>query len=69
MYAEAALSLYAFVGAWFALHRMPELFPYLLLYAVAFGAVAMWGVMDYFAIRRASGLSEEPIDGVKAEAT
>jgi hypothetical protein len=55
LYVEVLLSLYAFVGAWFALQRMPALFPYLLLYALAFGAVALWGVLDYLAMRRAVG--------------
>ena len=54
VYFEALLSLYAFVGVYIALREMPEIVPYLLLYAVAFGAVALWGVIDALAIRRST---------------
>jgi cellulose synthase/poly-beta-1,6-N-acetylglucosamine synthase-like glycosyltransferase len=54
MYVEIILSLYAFWGAWVALHQAPALLPYMLLYAVAFGSVAGWGIRDYFKMRRAS---------------
>lgn len=54
MYVELLLSVYAFWGAIVAFQQMPAMFPYLMLYAVAFGAVGLWGVYDYFMIRRAS---------------
>jgi len=54
MYVEIILSLYAFWGAWVALHQAPALLPYMLLYAVAFGSVAGWGIRDYFKMRRAA---------------
>lgn len=53
MYVEAVLSVYAFWGSYVALTRAPALFPYMLLYAVAFGAVSMWGIFDILAMRRA----------------
>ncbi len=54
VYFEALLSLYAFGGVYIAFHKMPEIVPYLLLYAVAFGAVALWGVLDALTMRRST---------------
>jgi cellulose synthase/poly-beta-1,6-N-acetylglucosamine synthase-like glycosyltransferase len=54
VYFEALLSIYAFVGIYIAMREMPEIVPYLLLYAVAFGAVALWGVIDALSIRRST---------------
>ncbi|MCA9902723.1 MAG: glycosyltransferase [Anaerolineae bacterium] len=53
-YVEAFLSLYALCGAWIALHRLPAIVPYLLLYGLAFGTVFLWGVLDQLALRKAS---------------
>ncbi|MDX2139977.1 MAG: glycosyltransferase [Chloroflexota bacterium] len=54
MYVELLLSVYAFWGSTVALQQMPAMFPYLTLYALAFGTVGIWGIYDYFMIRRAS---------------
>lgn len=53
-YVEAFLSVYALCGAWIAFHRLPAIVPYLLLYGLAFGTVFFWGVLDQFALRKAS---------------
>jgi cellulose synthase/poly-beta-1,6-N-acetylglucosamine synthase-like glycosyltransferase len=52
MIAEALLSLYALAGSIIALRLMPEIFPYLMLYALAFGSVALWGIFDHISLRR-----------------
>jgi cellulose synthase/poly-beta-1,6-N-acetylglucosamine synthase-like glycosyltransferase len=54
VYFEVLLSLYAFAGVYIALREMPEIVPYLLLYGVAFGAVALWGIVDALVIRRST---------------
>ncbi|MCC6614850.1 MAG: glycosyltransferase family 2 protein [Anaerolineae bacterium] len=53
-YVEAFLSLYAMWGAWIALHRLPAVVPYLLLYGLAFGMVSLWGILDQLAMRKAN---------------
>lgn len=49
---ELALAFYALWGAWTALWLAPAFVPYLLLYAIAFGAVALWGMRDALAVAR-----------------
>lgn len=51
---EVAFSLYALWGAWTAFWNAPAFVPYLLVYAIAFGAVALWGVRDALAMSRAA---------------
>ncbi len=53
LYIEGLLSIYALWGAIIALQKLPPMFPYLMLYAVAFGAVALWGIVDHYLMRRA----------------
>ncbi|MBE0689734.1 MAG: glycosyltransferase family 2 protein [Anaerolineae bacterium] len=53
-YVEAFLSLYALWGTWIALHKLPAVVPYLLLYGLAFGMVSLWGILDQFAMRKAA---------------
>jgi cellulose synthase/poly-beta-1,6-N-acetylglucosamine synthase-like glycosyltransferase len=60
IYVEMLLSLYALAGALLAVREMPEIVPYLMLYAVAFGAVAVWGVVDWLNLRRSSSTPPTP---------
>jgi len=43
---EVLLSLYTLWGVWVAIHYAPGYIPYLLVYAIAFGVIAWWGVRD-----------------------
>lgn len=49
---EAALAVYALFGALVALRVYPALVPYLVIYSIAFGAVALWGVGDLVHLRQ-----------------
>lgn len=50
---EVFFSAYALMGAALAVNSAPTLLPYLLLYAIAFAMVAVWGVRDYLELRHA----------------
>lgn len=50
--AETALALYALLGAHLAAQHQPEVLPYLLVYAAAFGLVALWTLSDRAASQR-----------------
>ena len=49
---EIALCLYAAWGTWTAYRLAPQLMLYLLIYSLAFGIVALWGVHDSLSTRR-----------------
>ena len=51
---EALLSLYALVGALIALRFYPGLVAYLVIYCVAFGVIAIWGISDVLLLRTQS---------------
>jgi hypothetical protein len=51
---EAALCLYAAWGVWMAYRFAPPLVLYLTIYCVAFGIVALWGLHDTLAVRKAA---------------
>ncbi len=48
---EFILCLYAGWGAWMAIHLEPALVLYLMIYCVAFGVVALWGLRDSLSAR------------------
>ncbi len=50
---EFLLSVYAGWGAWTAFRLESTLVPYLLIYCVAFGMVALWGLRDSLSMHRA----------------
>lgn len=49
---EAGLALYALFGALLAVRYNPTLIPYLLIYAYAFGMVALWGIGETIRVER-----------------
>jgi cellulose synthase/poly-beta-1,6-N-acetylglucosamine synthase-like glycosyltransferase len=49
---EAALSVYALWGALTAMNSYPTLVPYLTIYSIAFGSVAIWGLRESLLLRR-----------------
>lgn len=51
---ETALCLYAVWGLFVALRYAPSLVIYMAIYILAFGAVAVWGLRDYFLLRRSA---------------
>lgn len=51
---EIMLCLYAAWGTWTAYRLAPQLMLYLLIYSLAFGIVALWGVHDSLSTRRAA---------------
>ncbi len=48
---EALLAIYAAAGGLYAVRVAPSLAPFLFIYAVAFGAVAVWSVMEDVLLR------------------
>jgi cellulose synthase/poly-beta-1,6-N-acetylglucosamine synthase-like glycosyltransferase len=50
---EIALCLYAAWGTWTALRLAPALTLYLVIYCIAFGVVALWGIHDTLMIQQA----------------
>lgn len=52
IYFEFGLSLYALWGASIAMRMSPQIVPYLMMYAFAFGVVALWGLRDVWQMRR-----------------
>ncbi|MBE2184389.1 MAG: glycosyltransferase [Anaerolineae bacterium] len=55
IYFEMFLCAYALWGASVAIRMSPTIVPYLLMYAFAFGMVALWGVRDVWVLRHAKG--------------
>jgi hypothetical protein len=51
---EFALCFYAAWGVWTAYRLEPALIMYLLIYCLAFGVVALWGVRDSLMVSQAS---------------
>jgi cellulose synthase/poly-beta-1,6-N-acetylglucosamine synthase-like glycosyltransferase len=51
IYVEMFLSAYALWGATIAIRMSPQIVPYLLMYAFAFGVVGVWGVREYWQLR------------------
>jgi cellulose synthase/poly-beta-1,6-N-acetylglucosamine synthase-like glycosyltransferase len=51
---ETGLCLYAAWGVWMAYRFAPPLVLYLTIYCVAFGIVALWGLHDTLAVRKAA---------------
>lgn len=49
---ELMLMVYALWGAWLAWHTQRELTIYLLVYALSFATVALWGLRELWVIRR-----------------
>jgi hypothetical protein len=45
------LSAYALWGATIAIRMSPQIVPYLLMYAFAFGVVGIWSVREYWQLR------------------
>lgn len=50
--AELGLALYAAFGAYLALSRVPSLVPFLVIYALAFGLVTAWELVEAIQLRR-----------------
>lgn len=57
---ELFLMGYALWGAWLAWQIQPELLIYLVIYALSFGTVAVWGIRDLWRVRHMATQAKQP---------
>lgn len=57
---ELMLMVYALWGAWLAWHIQREFTIYLVVYALSFATVALWGLRELWVVRRIASQSRQP---------